>query len=161
MSNQYNMTCVWSYVQCANSLSSMRHNWYFVFELFCHCYIIGYLHTFESNTAKISLNANIHWKMSFRSKPVFNVTAHLYFEPKVISVENIDCLNNTDQTFQMGTLKTCFNMIEATKSNAGRDLSSIWFLKCCSYWALSLLYWFYMFWLFRTPEVWTKYILHY
>lgn len=119
----------------ANSRSSLRHNWYFIFELFCHCYILGHLHTFESNAAKTSLNVNIHWKMSFRSKPVFNVTAHLYFEPKEISIENIDCLNNTGQIFQMGTLKTCLNKVEATKSNAGRDLSSMWFLKSCSYWA--------------------------
>lgn len=63
--------------------------------------------------------------MSFRSKPVFNVTAHLYFEPKVISIENIDCLKNTGNISQMGILKTCFNKVEATKRNAGRDLSSL------------------------------------
>lgn len=58
--------------------------------------------------------------MSFRSKPVFNVSAHLYFEPKIISIENIDCVSNTDQTFQMGELRACFKVVEATKSIAGR-----------------------------------------
>lgn len=60
--------------------------------------------------------------MSFRSKPVFNVSAHLYFEPKIISIENIDCVSKTDKTFQMGELMACFKMVEATNSIAGRDL---------------------------------------
>lgn len=62
-------------------------------------------------------------KLSSRSKPVFDVTAHLYFEPKMISIENISCSSRTDQTFQMGLLNVCFNMLEKTKSKPGRDLS--------------------------------------
>ncbi|XP_056891585.1 integrin alpha-D isoform X1 [Takifugu flavidus] len=54
-----------------------------------------------------------------RSKPVFNVSARLYFEPKTISIENIDCVSATDKTFQMGELVACFHMAEATKSVAG------------------------------------------
>lgn len=57
--------------------------------------------------------------MSFRSKPVFNVSAHLYFEPKIISIEKIDCVSKTDRTFLMGELRACFNLVEATKSIAG------------------------------------------
>lgn len=59
--------------------------------------------------------------MCFRSKPIFNLTPHLDFEPKTISIERIDCLSSTDGILQMGTLKACFQMVEATKSNAGRD----------------------------------------
>lgn len=62
------------------------------------------------------------FKLSFRSKPVFDVTAHLHFEPQVISTENISCPGRADQTFQMGSLKVCFTMVEATKSKAGRGL---------------------------------------
>lgn len=61
--------------------------------------------------------------MSFRSKPVFNVSAQIYFDPKIISIEKIDCVSKTDKTFQMGELRACFNMVEATKSIAGRYLS--------------------------------------
>lgn len=61
--------------------------------------------------------------MSFRSKPVLNVNAHLYFEPKIISIEKINCVSKLDQTLQMGELRACFNVVEATKSAAGRDQS--------------------------------------
>lgn len=61
--------------------------------------------------------------MSFRSKPIFDVTAQLEFEPKVISIENIDCHSSRNQIFEMGRLKVCFTLVETTKSKAGRGLN--------------------------------------
>ncbi|TKS69297.1 Integrin alpha-L CD11 antigen-like family member A [Collichthys lucidus] len=54
-----------------------------------------------------------------RSRPVFNVTAHLSFEPKVISIEKIDCGGTTDENLPMVTLTACFKIKEATKSKLG------------------------------------------
>ncbi|XP_019121695.1 integrin alpha-L [Larimichthys crocea] len=54
-----------------------------------------------------------------RSRPVFNVTAHLSFEPKVISIEKIDCVGTTDENLPMVTLTACFEIKEATKSKQG------------------------------------------
>ncbi|CAK6975744.1 integrin alpha-D [Scomber scombrus] len=51
-----------------------------------------------------------------RSRPVFNVKAHLSFQPKEISTEEIDCVGNTDQILPLVTLTVCFEMVEATKS---------------------------------------------
>ncbi|XP_060931013.1 integrin alpha-M-like [Limanda limanda] len=53
-----------------------------------------------------------------RSRPVFNVTAHLSFLPKEISTEEINCVDQTDESVPMGILKVCFEMVENTKSNA-------------------------------------------
>ncbi|KAM4584239.1 integrin alpha-M [Odontesthes bonariensis] len=54
-----------------------------------------------------------------RSKPVYNVTAHLHFLPEEISTENIDCLISTKENLHMVNVTACFEMTEATKSNAG------------------------------------------
>ncbi|GLD61092.1 integrin alpha-L-like protein [Lates japonicus] len=54
-----------------------------------------------------------------RSRPVFNVMAHLSFQPEEISTEKIDCPIKTDETLPMVTLKVCFEMAETTKSKAG------------------------------------------
>ncbi|XP_034438382.1 integrin alpha-M-like [Hippoglossus hippoglossus] len=53
-----------------------------------------------------------------RSRPVFNVTAHLSFLPEEISTEKINCVDKTDEKLPMGTLKVCFEMVESTKSKA-------------------------------------------
>uniref|UniRef100_A0A4W6DAR3 VWFA domain-containing protein n=1 Tax=Lates calcarifer TaxID=8187 RepID=A0A4W6DAR3_LATCA len=54
-----------------------------------------------------------------RSRPVFNVMAHLSFQPEEISTEKIYCPSQTDETLPMVTLKVCFEMAETTKSKAG------------------------------------------
>ncbi|XP_017297102.1 integrin alpha-D [Kryptolebias marmoratus] len=51
-----------------------------------------------------------------RSKPIFNVTAHLSFYPGEISTEDIDCLAGKDKSLPMGTITACFEKEEATKS---------------------------------------------
>ncbi|KAK5866566.1 hypothetical protein PBY51_020749 [Eleginops maclovinus] len=53
-----------------------------------------------------------------RSKPVFNVMASLYFQPKEIHTDKIECLGNTDGNLPMVTLTACFKMVETTKSKA-------------------------------------------
>ncbi|XP_062244772.1 integrin alpha-M-like [Platichthys flesus] len=53
-----------------------------------------------------------------RSRPVFNMTAHLSFLPKEISTEKINCVDKTDGDLPMGTLHVCFEMVESTKSKA-------------------------------------------
>uniref|UniRef100_A0A671TMD9 VWFA domain-containing protein n=1 Tax=Sparus aurata TaxID=8175 RepID=A0A671TMD9_SPAAU len=59
----------------------------------------------------------------FRSRPVFNVTAHLSFQPEMISTEKIDCVAKTNENLPMVNLTACFEMVETTKSKAGKDLS--------------------------------------
>ncbi|XP_022595636.1 integrin alpha-L-like [Seriola dumerili] len=54
-----------------------------------------------------------------RSRPVFNVVAHLSCQPEEISIEKIDCLGNTDENLPVFTLTACFEMVEMTKSKAG------------------------------------------
>ncbi|XP_037546385.1 integrin alpha-D [Nematolebias whitei] len=51
-----------------------------------------------------------------RSKPVFNVTAHLSFHPGTISIENIDCFQVSDKDLPMVNVTACFEMVEATKT---------------------------------------------
>ncbi|XP_044202613.1 integrin alpha-D [Thunnus albacares] len=53
-----------------------------------------------------------------RSRPVFNVIAHLSFQPEEISTENIECLSGTNANLPMVTLTACFEMEETTKSKA-------------------------------------------
>ncbi|XP_060942973.1 integrin alpha-M-like [Limanda limanda] len=53
-----------------------------------------------------------------RCRPVFNVTAHLSFLPKEISTEEINCVDQTDESLPMGILHVCFEMVENTKSKA-------------------------------------------
>ncbi|XP_040002025.1 integrin alpha-D [Xiphias gladius] len=53
-----------------------------------------------------------------RSRPVFNVMAHLSFQPEEISTEKFDCVLKTDETLPMVTLTACFEMVEITKSKA-------------------------------------------
>ncbi|XP_071359889.1 integrin alpha-M [Trachinotus anak] len=54
-----------------------------------------------------------------RSRPVFHVRAHLSFQPEEITTEKFDCVDKTDKSFPMVTIKTCFEMVETTKSKAG------------------------------------------
>ncbi|XP_076583745.1 integrin alpha-L-like [Chaetodon auriga] len=60
-----------------------------------------------------------------RSRPVYNVLAHLSFQPQKISTEKIDCMTNTDENLPMVTLKACFEMVETTKSKAGAMISGL------------------------------------
>lgn len=60
--------------------------------------------------------------MCFRSKPVFNVMAHLSFQPKVISTEQFDCAGGEKKLLMVINLTACFEMVEATKRKQGRDL---------------------------------------
>ncbi|XP_045904452.1 integrin alpha-L-like, partial [Micropterus dolomieu] len=55
---------------------------------------------------------------------VFNVLARLSFQPEEICTETTDCLGNTEENIvlPMVTLTACFEMVETTKSKAGRDL---------------------------------------
>ncbi|XP_071396311.1 integrin alpha-L-like [Centroberyx affinis] len=57
--------------------------------------------------------------LSLRSKPVFNVSAHLRFEPAEISTDKIDCLENTATVLPMVILTACFDMAETTQRKAG------------------------------------------
>ncbi|XP_024119847.1 integrin alpha-D [Oryzias melastigma] len=49
-----------------------------------------------------------------RSKPVYNVEAHLSFHPEVISIDEIDCVSSDHEVLPMVNLTTCFNLKEAT-----------------------------------------------
>ncbi|KAL3995845.1 TBC1 domain family member 20 [Sarotherodon galilaeus] len=51
----------------------------------------------------------------FRAKPIFDVMAHLTFQPKEINTEIFDCLG-ADENLPMVTLTACFEMVEVTKS---------------------------------------------
>uniref|UniRef100_A0A3B4X2Q3 Integrin alpha-M-like n=1 Tax=Seriola lalandi dorsalis TaxID=1841481 RepID=A0A3B4X2Q3_SERLL len=51
-----------------------------------------------------------------RSRPVFHVTTHLSFLPKEISTEKFDCVAKTDTSLFMVTIKSCFEMVETTKT---------------------------------------------
>ncbi|XP_039469990.1 integrin alpha-L-like isoform X2 [Oreochromis aureus] len=51
----------------------------------------------------------------FRAKPIFDVMAHLTFQPKEINTEIFDCLG-TDENLPMVTLTACFEMVKVTKS---------------------------------------------
>ncbi|XP_030280862.1 integrin alpha-L-like isoform X2 [Sparus aurata] len=61
----------------------------------------------------------------FRSRPVFNVTAHLSFQPEMISTEKIDCVAKTNENLPMVNLTACFEMVETTKSKAGAISSGL------------------------------------
>ncbi|XP_076583441.1 integrin alpha-M-like [Chaetodon auriga] len=63
-----------------------------------------------------------------RSRPVFDVTAHLSFQPKEISTDKINCPDNTDEILPMVTLIVRFEMEQTTKSkievmNSGLNIS--------------------------------------
>uniref|UniRef100_A0A3Q3VZT2 VWFA domain-containing protein n=1 Tax=Mola mola TaxID=94237 RepID=A0A3Q3VZT2_MOLML len=60
-----------------------------------------------------------------RSRPVFDVTAHLSFHPKEISTDDIDCLVNTEKSIPAVILTACFEVIEMTKRNAGEPSSGL------------------------------------
>ncbi|KAL2087156.1 hypothetical protein ACEWY4_018215 [Coilia grayii] len=51
-----------------------------------------------------------------RSRPVFSVSAHLYFSLPEISIEQLDCTDSNKKPLTMGTLTVCFMMSEQTKS---------------------------------------------
>ncbi|KAM7393612.1 hypothetical protein PAMP_020470 [Pampus punctatissimus] len=61
----------------------------------------------------------------FRSKAVFNVMAHLSFQPEEINTDQIDCLVKTDKDLPLVTLTVCFEMVETTKSKAGAIKSGL------------------------------------
>uniref|UniRef100_A0A665UZU2 Integrin alpha-M-like n=1 Tax=Echeneis naucrates TaxID=173247 RepID=A0A665UZU2_ECHNA len=54
-----------------------------------------------------------------RSRPVVNVTAHLSFSPKEISIEKIDCVGKMSENLPMVTLTVCFEMVETTRKKTG------------------------------------------
>lgn len=53
------------------------------------------------------------------SKPVFNVTARITFEPHEIDIDKIQCPSRMDQFVDMVSLIICFEALEVTKSSAG------------------------------------------
>uniref|UniRef100_A0A667Y0X9 VWFA domain-containing protein n=1 Tax=Myripristis murdjan TaxID=586833 RepID=A0A667Y0X9_9TELE len=59
--------------------------------------------------------------LSSRSRPVFNVSAYMSFEPAEISTDKIDCPDTTDTSLLMVTLTVCFNLTETTSRPAGRE----------------------------------------
>ncbi|XP_054897377.1 integrin alpha-D isoform X2 [Poeciliopsis prolifica] len=55
-----------------------------------------------------------------RSKPVLDVKAKLSFYPSVISIQEINCLDKTeDKPLPMTNITVCFEMVEVTNSTAG------------------------------------------
>ncbi|XP_061581094.1 integrin alpha-D isoform X2 [Cololabis saira] len=60
-----------------------------------------------------------------RSRPVFNVSARLSFQPQEISTEKIDCLGSSSENLPMVNLTLCFEMEEATKSKGGAASSGL------------------------------------
>ncbi|KAF3851882.1 hypothetical protein F7725_005237 [Dissostichus mawsoni] len=58
-----------------------------------------------------------------RSRPVFNVMASLYFQPKEINTDKIECLGNTDANVPMVTLTACFEMVETTRKEMSSTLN--------------------------------------
>ncbi|XP_076001835.1 integrin alpha-L [Genypterus blacodes] len=54
-----------------------------------------------------------------RSKPVFNVEAHLSFQPAEINTDEIVCLGIQDTVLPSVTLEVCFKMEEMTRSKPG------------------------------------------
>ncbi|XP_019735483.1 integrin alpha-M isoform X1 [Hippocampus comes] len=54
-----------------------------------------------------------------RSKPIVNALARLSFQPKEITLDQIDCSANTDTILPMVNLTACFEIVETTKSKAG------------------------------------------
>ncbi|KAM6940479.1 integrin alpha-L-like [Xenentodon cancila] len=60
-----------------------------------------------------------------RSRPVFNVSAHLSFHPKEISTEKIECLGSSGENLPMVNLMVCFETKEATKSKGGAANSGL------------------------------------
>uniref|UniRef100_A0A3B3UF29 Integrin alpha-L-like n=1 Tax=Poecilia latipinna TaxID=48699 RepID=A0A3B3UF29_9TELE len=59
-----------------------------------------------------------------RSKPVLDVKAKLSFDPSVISIQNINCLDKTeDKPLPMTNITACFEMVEVTNSTTGIEIS--------------------------------------
>uniref|UniRef100_A0A3B5LVR3 VWFA domain-containing protein n=1 Tax=Xiphophorus couchianus TaxID=32473 RepID=A0A3B5LVR3_9TELE len=59
-----------------------------------------------------------------RSKPVLDVKAKLSFYPNVISIQEINCLDKTeDKPLPMTNITACFEMVEVTNSTAGIKIS--------------------------------------
>ncbi|XP_014849188.1 PREDICTED: integrin alpha-L-like [Poecilia mexicana] len=55
-----------------------------------------------------------------RSKPVLDVKAKLSFYPSVISIQEINCLDKTEEKpLPMTNITACFEMVEVTNSTAG------------------------------------------
>ncbi|KAM9363267.1 integrin alpha-L-like [Symphorus nematophorus] len=54
-----------------------------------------------------------------RSKPVFDVLAHLFFQHVEISTEKIDCTGSTDENLRTVILTGCFKMVETTERKEG------------------------------------------
>ncbi|XP_059199834.1 integrin alpha-M-like [Centropristis striata] len=60
-----------------------------------------------------------------RSRPVFDVRTRLSFSTQEISTDKIACPSSTDETFPMGNLTACFEMVETTKSKAAAMSSGL------------------------------------
>ncbi|XP_008292527.1 integrin alpha-X [Stegastes partitus] len=58
------------------------------------------------------------------SRPVFNVSARLSFQPNEISTDKFDCLGS-DGSLPLVTLTACFQMVEATNSKAASSKLNI------------------------------------
>uniref|UniRef100_A0A665UZQ2 Integrin alpha-M-like n=1 Tax=Echeneis naucrates TaxID=173247 RepID=A0A665UZQ2_ECHNA len=58
-----------------------------------------------------------------RSRPVVNVTAHLSFSPKEISIEKIDCVGKMSENLPMVTLTVCFEMVETTRKKTELNIT--------------------------------------
>ncbi|KAM9363269.1 integrin alpha-L-like [Symphorus nematophorus] len=60
-----------------------------------------------------------------RSKPVFDVLAHLFFQHVEISTEKIDCTGSTDENLRTVVLTGCFEMVETTERKEEAESSRL------------------------------------
>ncbi|KAM9363266.1 integrin alpha-L-like [Symphorus nematophorus] len=60
-----------------------------------------------------------------RSKPVFDVLAHLFFQHVEISTEKIDCTGSTDENLRTVILTGCFKMVETTERKEEAESASL------------------------------------
>ncbi|XP_036420533.1 integrin alpha-D [Colossoma macropomum] len=59
--------------------------------------------------------------MLLKARPVLSVSAQLSFSPSEISLDNFDCLAQTDNTIEAVTLSTCFRVEEKTNSTGAES----------------------------------------
>lgn len=85
--------------------------------------------------------------------------AHLSFQPKEISIDEIDCVSNTEENLPMVLLTACFEMKEMTQSSTGRDLihsyNSLIAAGTASYQCVDPVAC-----LYSGTELWTKHLVH-
>ncbi|KAL7845134.1 hypothetical protein AOLI_G00233260 [Acnodon oligacanthus] len=53
---------------------------------------------------------------TFMARPVLSVSAHLSFSPSEISLDNFDCVAQTDNSIEAVALSACFSVAEKTQS---------------------------------------------